>query len=130
MDLDAFPSINSLHDIVVNNIPLLDVRAPIEFQQGAFPHAVNLPLMNNEDREAIGICYKQSGQTAAIALGQQRVAGEIKQQRIQAWVDFIAQHPQAVLYCFRGGLRSKITQQWIYEATGKIIPRIAGGYKN
>jgi tRNA 2-selenouridine synthase len=33
------------------------------------------------------------------------------------------------LYCFRGGLRSQIAQQWIYEATGIDYPRIAGGYK-
>ena len=129
MDLDQLPSIDNLHELFVHDIPLLDVRAPSEFAQGAFPHAHNLPLMDDQDRIAIGTCYKQSGQAAAIKLGQKRVSGDIKAERIAAWTDFIVRNPDTVLYCFRGGLRSKITQQWIYEATGKIIPRVEGGYK-
>ncbi len=33
-----------------------------------------------------------------------------------------------MLYCFRGGLRSQISQQWLREA-GVDYPRVAGGYK-
>jgi tRNA 2-selenouridine synthase len=33
------------------------------------------------------------------------------------------------LFCFRGGLRSKISQEWIYEHSGVSYPRIKGGYK-
>ncbi len=129
MNLNDFPSIDNFTDILIDNIPLIDVRAPVEFQQGAFPASVNLPLMLDDDRKAIGIRYKEAGQDEAIKLGAERIKGEIKQKRVQAWVDFIETNPNAVLYCFRGGLRSKITQLWIYEATGKIIPRVEGGYK-
>jgi tRNA 2-selenouridine synthase len=34
-----------------------------------------------------------------------------------------------MLYCFRGGLRSQISQQWIAEETGTVVPRLEGGYK-
>ena len=129
MNLNDFPSITSLEDILVNDIPMLDVRAPVEFEQGAFPQSVNLPLMSDKDREAIGIRYKQAGQDEAIKLGAELVKGKIKEERVQAWADFFEKNPAGVLYCFRGGLRSKITQLWIYEATGKIIPRVEGGYK-
>ena len=53
--------------IFLNDLPLMDVRAPVEFNQGAFPGAVNLPLMNDEEREAVGICYKKNGSQAALA---------------------------------------------------------------
>jgi tRNA 2-selenouridine synthase len=53
----------------------------------------------------------------------------LKQQRIEAWLSFVKQNPKGVLYCFRGGLRSKITQQWIFEHSGVEYPRIKGGYK-
>jgi tRNA 2-selenouridine synthase len=33
-----------------------------------------------------------------------------------------------MIYCFRGGLRSKISQQWLHEA-GVDYPRVIGGYK-
>lgn len=48
------------------------------------PAAINLPLMNNDERAAVGICYKQQGSDAALALGHKLVAGEIRQQRMDA----------------------------------------------
>lgn len=119
---------SDLLNIFLSNTPLLDVRAPVEFAQGSFPGAVNLPLMNNEERHEVGIRYKEAGQQSAIELGHSLVAGEIKDRRIQSWVDFANAHPDGVLYCFRGGLRSRITQQWLHEA-GVDYPRITGGYK-
>ena len=63
------------------------------------PGAVNLPLMVDEERHQVGIAYKQQGQ-----------------------------HPDAIIYCFRGGLRSQIAQQWLVDA-GLHRPRIEGGWK-
>lgn len=123
------PQIDNYHELFVNDIPLIDVRAPVEFEQGAFPFAQNLPLMNDEERHLIGIRYKEQGQEKAIELGQDLVTEDIKRNRVDGWASFTQQHPQGALYCFRGGLRSKISQQWIYEATGIMYPRISGGYK-
>ena len=107
---------------------LIDVRAPVEFAQGALPGAVNLPLMDDEERRRVGIEYKQQGQQAAIALGQRLVSGGIKAARVSAWMQALEAHPDAIIYCFRGGLRSQIAQQWIAEA-GVTRPRISGGWK-
>lgn len=122
---------NSHHyrELFLNDIPLMDVRAPIEYQKGAFPATLNLPLMNDIERQKVGTCYKQQGQTAAIALGHQLVSGTTKAQRIAAWADFARQHPDGYLYCFRGGLRSQITQKWLLEEAGIHYPRVIGGYK-
>lgn len=107
---------------------MLDVRAPIEFAQGSFPNAVNLPLMNDDERQAVGLTYKEQGQDAAIALGHSLVNGQIKDARVAQWLRFATSNPTGVLYCFRGGLRSQISQQWLAE-TGINYPRILGGYK-
>lgn len=114
--------------IVLNKTPLLDVRAPVEFQSGAFLEAVNLPIMNDEERRLVGICYKNEGNAKAIELGHKLVSGDVKEERVRAWCDFIDANPDALLYCFRGGQRSKIAQQWIKES-GREISRIKGGYK-
>jgi tRNA 2-selenouridine synthase len=111
-----------------NDVPLIDVRAPIEFEAGHFPMSVNLPIMSNEDRHLVGTCYKESGQDAAIKLGHERVSGAIKEARVNAWLEFKRRNPNAVLHCFRGGLRSRISQQWMKEA-GVEIEIIPGGYK-
>lgn len=108
--------------------PLIDVRAPVEFLQGALPGAVNLPIMNDQERAIVGTLYKQQGRDAAVARGHDLVSGEIREARLAQWADFIRRHPEAVIYCFRGGLRSQITQRWLAEA-GLARPLLAGGYK-
>lgn len=123
------PLTDDYHSLFLQDQPLLDVRAPVEFQQGAFPHASNIPLMNNEERRDVGIRYKELGQDKAIELGHQLVSGQTKEQRVAQWAQFVSRHPQGALYCFRGGMRSKISQQWIYEQTGVHFPRVKGGYK-
>ncbi len=55
--------------ILLQSSGLIDVRAPIEFEQGAFPTAENLPLLNNEERHRVGIYYKQHDQQQAIEFG-------------------------------------------------------------
>ncbi|MDG2271112.1 MAG: tRNA 2-selenouridine(34) synthase MnmH [Halioglobus sp.] len=108
--------------------PMMDMRAPAEFMRGAFPSALSLPLMSDDERAQVGICYKQRGQSAAISLGHQLVSGDLKAQRLAHWKAFIQQHPQGYLYCFRGGLRSQTVQQWLREE-GINYPLIIGGFK-
>lgn len=110
------------------NTPLIDTRAPTEFAKGSVPGAVNLPLMTDTEREQVGRCYKEDGQDAAVALGHELVSGAVKSQRVARWQAFVQEHPQAALFCFRGGMRSAISQQWLAEC-GIGIPRIEGGYK-
>jgi len=121
------PLTDAFRSIVLEDRPLIDVRAPVEFNKGAFPHATNLPLMNDEERHLIGIRYKEQGNASAVQLGKELV-GPVKEERVKAWTDFVKAHPNAYLYCFRGGQRSQISQAWLGEA-GITIPRLKGGYK-
>ncbi|MCY4420785.1 MAG: tRNA 2-selenouridine(34) synthase MnmH, partial [Gammaproteobacteria bacterium] len=112
--------------LFVNDIPLMDVRAPVEFSRGAFPMAQNLPLLDDDQREAVGICYKHEGKHEAIEKGHALVCNEVREARILAWIEFAKRNPNGALYCFRGGLRSQITQLWMHEA-GIDFPVVSGG---
>ena len=112
--------------IIKNGFQIIDVRTPSEYQLGSTPHAVNLPILDDEQRKEVGVCYKNKGQTAAIALGHRLVKGETKEARIKAWIN--ANNNNTSICCWRGGLRSRIAQGWL-EETGLNIPRISGGYK-
>ena len=114
--------------ILKDSVPLLDVRSPVEFARGTVPSAVNLPLLDDDQRAAVGKAYKARGREAALALGHQLVRGEAKQSRLAAWRRFIGDHPNAVVCCWRGGLRSRIVQQWLAES-GVAAPRLIGGFK-
>ncbi|QFU24920.1 tRNA 2-selenouridine(34) synthase MnmH [Shewanella eurypsychrophilus] len=115
-------------EIMLSEHPIMDVRAPIEFNKGAFPSSTNLPLMQDGERQKVGTCYKDRGQAAAIELGHSLVRGKIKQRRVDAWLEYLEQNPDAYLCCFRGGLRSQLSQQWLKDA-GLSVPYIEGGYK-
>ena len=106
----------------------MDTRAPIEFEKGSFPTAINLPLMNNVEREQVGICYAEQGREAAVALGHELVSGDTKAERLSSWIQAFERAPTAALFCFRGGLRSQTTQSWLRDC-GVDVPLVEGGYK-
>jgi tRNA 2-selenouridine synthase len=108
--------------------PFLDVRAPGEFAVGTLPCAANLPLLDDEQRRQVGITYKSAGHDAAVALGHRLISGEVRRCRVQGWKAFAESHPDAWIYCWRGGERSQIAQAWLAEA-GVRLPRVPGGFK-
>jgi tRNA 2-selenouridine synthase len=114
--------------LFLNDIPLLDVRAPVEFHKGAFPTSENVPLLDDSEREVVGIKYKEEGQDEAIALGLKLSTPEMREQRLRDWKAFVGRHPDGYLYCFRGGLRSRTSQAWLREQ-GIDYPLVKGGYK-
>lgn len=120
---------NDFKNIVLNNIPLIDVRAPIEFNKGAFASSVNLPIMTDKERHLVGICYKEKGNEEAVKLGHKLVSGLVKEERLNAWSSFIENNPESMIYCFRGGSRSTISQEWIFKYLEKEIIKLHGGYK-
>ena len=121
-ELDDFAS------LLRDDTPLIDTRSPVEFAKGSSPTAINLPLMMNDEREAVGTCYKEQGREAAVRLGHELVSGDRKAERVEAWQTFAWRHPEGALFCFRGGMRSEIVQRWLKDA-GVDYPRIKGGYK-
>jgi len=124
----SLPVLRDTERVLRDGAALIDLRSPGEFARGAVPGAVNLPLLSDDERAAVGTCFKLRGQAAAIALGETLVAGEVKRARIAAWLAFLERAPDAALYCWRGGLRSERVQAWL-AAAGRVVPRIAGGFK-
>ncbi len=125
---DVRPNTKDYRRLFLEDTPLLDVRAPVEFTKGAFPSSTNVPIMDDSERAKVGTCYKQKGHDAAVALGHQLVGGELLQERTQTWINFAQQNPQGYFYCFRGGERSHLAQRFLKEA-GLDYPLVTGGYK-
>ena len=121
-------AVDDYASILGDSRPLIDVRSPVEFRRGAVPGAVNLPLLTDDERDAVGKTYKAEGHQAAVALGHELVAADNRASRVAAWRAFAAEHPDALFTCWRGGLRSQIAQAWLADA-GIDLPRIAGGFK-
>ena len=71
-------------------VAFLDVRAPAEYAHGRVPGARNLPLLNNQQREDIGLLYRKSGRDKALELGYKMISGETKDLKIASWRSFCA----------------------------------------
>lgn len=125
---DHIISAENFKSLFLTDTPFLDVRAEIEFVKGKFPTSKNFPILNNEERQLVGTCYKEKGREAAVELGHELVAGETKDRRIQAWCDFANSNANTHIYCWRGGMRSNYARQWMHEV-GVDVPLINGGFK-
>lgn len=100
------------------------------------PGAINLPLMNDDERAAVGTCYKRQGPDAALALGHQLVSGDIRQQRMNARKRPVANTlrefyaaPAAVnghTLCSNGCVNPALTTRW---SAAVIKPCVRPRYK-
>ena len=50
-------------------LPVADVRSEKEFGEGHIGGAINIPLLNDAERIAVGTDYKEKGQAEAIKTG-------------------------------------------------------------
>ena len=110
-----------IHHLFLQDTPFLDVRAEDEFEKGSFPFSANHPILNNKERHLVGTCYKKEGQQAAIKLGHKLVSGTTKTDRISKWCEVATKNPNTHLHCWRGGMRSKLAQQWMNDSGLKLF---------
>ena len=113
-----------------NRMAVIDVRSEGEFEKAHFENTVNIPILSDAHRHDVGITYKTEGSESAKELGHKLVSGVYKERMIQQWCESIKSHPQqpALIFCWRGGLRSRLAQEWIYQQGLEII-RVDSGYK-
>lgn len=107
----------------------IDTRSPAEFEQGHIPGAVNVPLLENDERAIVGTLYKQIGPEPAKIKGLEIVSSKLTHMVGQI-ADLLKNTPQAtlVVYCWRGGMRSK-SLLTILELMGIQGSQLQGGYK-
>jgi tRNA 2-selenouridine synthase len=106
-------------------LPLLDTRSEGEYTHAHIPGAINLPLLNNQEREKVGTCYKQKGREEAVLLGFD-LAGPKFGDYIRKAKEIT--NTEIVVYCWRGGMRSNI-MAWLLEKAGLKVYLLEGGYK-
>lgn len=110
-----------------DDIVYIDVRSEGEFAESHIPGAVNIPLFNNEERAQVGTVYKQIGKQEATDLGLKIASAKLPQLIEQA--RRAGEGRQPVVYCWRGGMRSKSIAT-ILDLMGTPVLRLEGGYRS
>lgn len=106
---------------------VIDVRSPLEFAEDHLPGAVNLPVLDDEERRIVGTLYKQHGAFEARRLGGGMVAANLGRHLRQS----LAGMPSSwkpLVYCWRGGMRSGSMVTWL-RMVGWDAQQLQGGYK-
>lgn len=119
------------HCGVSSDICLIDMRSESEYAKGHIPGAVNVPLLDDQEREIIGTLYKKEGKHEAVSLGLHLFSQKCHrflQTMEQLTIPEGMQAKKSVLYCARGGLRSRLTYAWL-KALGFEVEVLKGGYK-
>ena len=60
------PHLSTIEHFLQSKVPLVDVRSPAEFNKAHIPLAINLPLLNNQERVEVGTLYKHKGRKEAV----------------------------------------------------------------
>jgi tRNA 2-selenouridine synthase len=101
----------------------VDVRSPGEFERERIPGAINIPVLDDEERAIVGTMYKQVSKEQAIEKGfglfEKKVPEIVKKLKDIS--------KPIVIYCWRGGMRSKAVVELFSE---KKVYQLKGGYKD
>ena len=108
-------------------IPVVDVRSPSEFNMGHIPGAVNIPLFNDKEREAVGIKYKKEGRVPAILEGLM-YTGPSMTTKLELALNY-AKNGKLLVHCWRGGMRSE-AMAWLFSLGDIQTEVLEGGYKS
>lgn len=104
---------------------LIDARSPAEWHLDHLPGAINLPVLDNDERAQIGTLYKASAFEAK-KIGAALVARNISQHLLTALHDK-PKHWRPLIYCWRGGNRSQAFAT-ILQRIGFRTHVLEGGY--
>lgn len=107
---------------------IIDVRSENEYKDDHIPSAINLPVLNNQEREKVGTIYKQISTFEARKLGASLIFHNISH---QLKTHFLTQDNNYVpfIYCWRGGQRSN-SLGVILSQIGWQVQVLKGGYKS
>jgi tRNA 2-selenouridine synthase len=131
MKYPTMPAAEAFRLLSTNNqASVIDVRSEGEYEKAHFEKTLNIPILSDAHRHDVGLIYKTEGPEAAQALGHKLVSGNYKDRMIQQWCEPIKSHAQqpALIFCWRGGLRSRLAQDWVYQ-NGLEVVRVDSGYK-
>ena len=106
----------------------IDVRTHFEYNEDHIPSAINIPLLNEEERKQIGILYKTQGGKVARRKGVDLITPKL-QSIIDDLLEKTKNFENVIFYCSRGGLRSYSMASFFSMVSDKNIYTIERGYK-
>lgn len=106
---------------------VIDVRSPGEFAEDHLPGAINLPVLDNDERAQVGTIYVQQSRFLARKLGAAMVFRNTAR-HVETTLAEKDGGWRPMVYCWRGGQRSG-SFTWLLQQIGWRAEVIEGGYQ-
>ncbi|NWG38844.1 MAG: tRNA 2-selenouridine(34) synthase MnmH [Hydrogenophilaceae bacterium] len=106
---------------------IIDARTPAEFAEDHIPGAINLPVLDDEERVRVGTLHKQVSPFEAKKVGAALVSRHIAEHLETHFHDKPAGY-KPLIYCWRGGNRSG-SMAHVLQKVGFKAAQLDGGYK-
>ena len=123
MEIIDYQAIQSLDDPLI-----IDVRSPSEFTEDHLPTAINLPVLDDAQRDKIGTLYNQQSTFLARHEGAKIICDNLPE-ILQTIHNRSDETRPIVVYCWRGGMRSE-SLSLILDRIGYPTYQLSGGYKS
>jgi tRNA 2-selenouridine synthase len=106
---------------------IIDVRSPSEFAEDHIVGSINCPVLSDLEREKVGTIYKRESTFKAKIIGSSLTARNIAKHIEERFLEYKGSW-QPLVYCWRGGQRSKAFAIILSEV-GWRTQQLEGGYK-
>ena len=106
---------------------IIDVRSPSEFEEDHIVGSINCPVLSDLEREKVGTIYKNESTFKAKIIGSSLTARNIAEHIEERFLEYKGSW-QPLVYCWRGGQRSKAFAIILSEV-GWRTHQLVGGYK-
>lgn len=107
---------------------VIDVRAPSEFAEDRIPGAINLPVLNDEERSRVGTIYARQSKFDGRRIGAAMASRNIAKHLETHFADKDGSCAPLV-YCWRGGMRSGALRE-VLSRVGWKAETLVGGYRS
>ncbi|TMU85202.1 tRNA 2-selenouridine(34) synthase MnmH [Bacillus sp. BHET2] len=114
----------SIDQCDLHTYTFVDVRSPSEYREMTIPGSYNIPVFDDEERAEVGTLYKQVSKEAATDRGLEIFSRKLP----QIVKEFKKLEGEIVVFCWRGGMRSKAAATFL-DLMGIKTFRIRGGVR-
>lgn len=111
------------------NTIFIDVRSEDEFSKSCIPGAINIPILKNEERVTVGKAYRNTSIEEAKSLGLKYASYKL-QDYYNKVLELRAAYDNIIIYCWRGGIRSRSVCSLLNTIGIENIYQLSGGYKS
>ena len=106
---------------------IIDVRSPLEYEEDHIIGSINCPVLYDKERIIVGTIYKKESTFKAKIIGSSLTARNIAKHIEKKFINQRGSW-QPLIYCWRGGQRSKAFSLILSEVGWRTF-QLEGGYK-